>query len=655
MCVLVALLCCLTVGWTANVQITQAANIDDEIVYLDVNGYIRVYDYYKPHPDDPEVKWVSPEGGWEDFVLGDFNGDGDQEIVTYKATDDTHSRLVVYEPVVASGSIEVDQIINGIPWLKLYDTTIAGQIYEVAAGDLNPAIAGAEIAYVYHLNPEDVVDPHDQSRIVLLERSDDAGQSWQTLVDGPNFEEHWDRMTIGDLDGEGAAEVVLVDRTKGVLAVYRLEEGGLAKLYKHTSDSFRWQAAIVTNFLSDPMPELIASRIAPQGTFSLWVSRYDPFNPDIFFDIYKEFFAPPPDVLFACNVNDNPDTELFMLRSAINAVRLIGRNSGTDPLKLLEAALDADNKFQGGDCGDIDGDGLGEVVVMSADKFRVFADPANSDQSTDTAAPFTTNQRTIHIGNLDRNGIQATPEFKLTPTSLTATLAAGEVGQATNFNLLNVGAPGAIPFTLQIEGDPAWITVTPLQGQTPATFDVKLDASLQDPGDYTTKLLITSSNSQVINAPLEVPVTLHVQPGLAPHPTAIDVALYPCTASQTKNVALTLDGPTGMTFLAAIKNPTPQSSAATSPPAVEAAAPRASNSLEWPSEGVTWVSARSSNVLPTTMTLTFGGQDLTASVLEANLELYATDSNGPQNRVVPLRLYCAQHQLYLPLVENNGE
>lgn len=35
-------------------------NSDDEVVYIDPSGYIRVYDPV----GEPKVTWVSPEGGW---------------------------------------------------------------------------------------------------------------------------------------------------------------------------------------------------------------------------------------------------------------------------------------------------------------------------------------------------------------------------------------------------------------------------------------------------------------------------------------------------------------------------------------------------------------------------------------------------------------
>ena len=89
---------------TTGVAYAQTANdASDEIVYIDGVGYIRVYD--RLHTGGGQiVNWHSEENDWRDFTLGDFNGDGDDEIAAVR-TDDGVGRLVIFDPVIASGVV----------------------------------------------------------------------------------------------------------------------------------------------------------------------------------------------------------------------------------------------------------------------------------------------------------------------------------------------------------------------------------------------------------------------------------------------------------------------------------------------------------------------------------------------------------------------
>lgn len=57
-------------------QTIQIANQEDEIVYIDNKGFIRVFDP-QTSPQMPAVSFRSPEGGWFDAVVADVNGNGD--------------------------------------------------------------------------------------------------------------------------------------------------------------------------------------------------------------------------------------------------------------------------------------------------------------------------------------------------------------------------------------------------------------------------------------------------------------------------------------------------------------------------------------------------------------------------------------------------
>src|SRR3712207_466402 len=93
-------------GWpaaSAPVAAAPSQDPDEEIVYIDADGVIRVLDT-RVTGGNPEIKWFSPDSSWRDFALGDVNNDGDQEIVAIGGGRDD-GKLAVFDPVVASGII----------------------------------------------------------------------------------------------------------------------------------------------------------------------------------------------------------------------------------------------------------------------------------------------------------------------------------------------------------------------------------------------------------------------------------------------------------------------------------------------------------------------------------------------------------------------
>ncbi len=74
------------------------ADINDEIVFIDANGFIRVFDYVDDVPAET-VRWYSPIGGFADIALGDVNDDSDMEIIGVRGGPE-EGELVIFDPVV---------------------------------------------------------------------------------------------------------------------------------------------------------------------------------------------------------------------------------------------------------------------------------------------------------------------------------------------------------------------------------------------------------------------------------------------------------------------------------------------------------------------------------------------------------------------------
>jgi hypothetical protein len=640
------------------------ANGDEELVYLDSNGYIRAVDPTPPTDGSPTVQWVSPTGGWRDVALGDFNNDGDLEIVAVGGEAYT-GRLAIYDPVMVDGPVNSDQIINNVPWTLLYERSLPGQPLVVAAGELNRAIPGPEIAFVFALNPEDRPDSEDLTQLSLLQAVPPTlgglpdGSQWTPAAVDVEFRNVWQTLAIGDLDNQAVDELVLVDGEAGVVRVYRLTaevdeaDEDVVRIvpqliYENASGDRPWKDATVAHFVPGVLAQMALARASGPGGNTLWVLYYDPSTETGFGDSYAELFLPAPHTIFAGDIDNNGDDELFLLRDVPTNIgsrpHLIMRNydNANSPLPPFELTLDADNGYQAGVAGDTDGDGRDEVIIMRNSNIRVYLTPeSNATSFTDFATAATTDQQTIVIGNLDGNGVFKLPQLSVFPTQFTAiTLYAGmQRAETLRLATSSAGAAGAIPFAITIADNPDWLRLSRQSGATEQTLTVTFDATALTGGDYATTLTVTSRDPTVANTPLTIPVRMTVLPGLAPTTSSVTV-FASCAAdapSVQRNVAL--DGPAGLIFSAVIEdaNQTTVRSA------------QAASGVIWPS-AVDWVSASSPNVLPTALTLTFSPANLATATTDATLRLEFYDSQGRQQRTVALQLSCAEHQRYLPLI-----
>ena len=625
----------------------QTVNNDAELVYLDANGFIRVLDTTTA-ANSATVQWVSPVGGWVDMALGDFNGDGDSEIAAVKGATGS-GLLTIYDPVIVDGAVVSNQLFNGIPWRILFEGPLTGAPYLVVAGDLDPAVAGAEILYGARVNTEDNDETNDEATLVALHATAPGASAWSPLAQRTTSGSPWLQIKVGNLDGVAPDETMLVDEA-GALEVYRLTPPTFTRILNRESESQAWQAVAIAKFFSFGLPGLVAGRSSSPGASSFWVFVYEEGDSGPFRDAHHEFFLPGPERFFVGDITGNGDEEVFFLRTVpsniTNIPRLVMRNRGADNPPAFEETLDADNGYQGGAAADVDGDGRAEVVVMRNNKIRIYTQPESNKNFTETTPSIATNGRTLVAGNLDRNGYLRTPSFSVTPAKLEGELASGEQSAQGTFSLTNVGIGGNLPFTLRSDGQPTWLRLSTIAGQTPATFTASFDVRLLAAGTYSTTIHVESTNAQVSNAPFAIPVKLTVRSGLAPR--AFDLIVTPTTCGTGATdvvVDLPIDGPTGMTFVARILAATTTEEGGD----LSAAANTAATNLDWPS-AVAWVTAQSPNSAPTTMQLTFQPQLVTSGLVKATLELTAADSKGAQVRRVPLGLLCTQARVYLPFV-----
>ena len=631
-------------------QATTTANSEDEIVYIDGGGYIRVYDPRQPE-NMPVVAFRSPDAGWLDAAVGDFNGDGDDEIVAIgerAANGVVEYVLKVYDPVVASGQVFPENVINGIHWEALYAVTLPGRPLLVETGNFDAVALTDEIVAVY-VDPNNGNNSFVQIYYQPLEPFD--GRTWLPLSD-VQAAELWSDIATGNLDGAGVDELALVNEDFGVLRVYRLEANNvLNPFFVSESDTKPWSDVAIGNVDQNlAQLELVSVRNAAPPLPALVVQRY--VSPDAFEDVGVRNLLPSPRVVFLADVTGDGDEEMYLLRdvpAGDTRPRLFISNLGVDAPFAFEVPLAADNGYRYGAGGDIDGDGKGELAVVRDTGFEIFESPETNTRSFTTTLD--TNARTIVMGNLDALG-----KDRLTTSvaRFDVTVGAGRQSAAQQMRITNLTRPDVpVRFDIRLLPQVSFIRLGQISGDTPAVVSVTADATellpatdpKQNPPRYGTNLIVTALDPLVANSPMTIPVIVTVTPGVALRPSGIAIAsqVVPetggCTTPLPDDVIDVLGTP-GSTFTVTV-------AAATS---ADSAGGQATTAVDWLSATVT----QTMPSVPSQILLSFDEDELKQpGVYAANVVIDAIVADQDQSSLtlrVPVSVICTNEVLYLPSV-----
>lgn len=641
------------------VHAETSADPDSEIVYIDNTGVIRILDLLQTG-SNPKVDWFSPTNGWDSFALGDFNNDGDKEIVSIKESGGVGT-LTVWDPVVASGAFD-GKTGNGIPWAKLYEVSIPGNPQLVGTGKLDPNLPGDHIAYVFQVNV-------GTQRLVVLKPAIAIpdGRQWTTHF-SRDFNEKWESISIGNVDNTGADEIALVDRNQGRLSVYRADAESSSILNRTGSDR-PYRVGLLAQYDGNRGKDVIAIRngeLLP----SFFVLKYDNGS---FTEIAAEAFNPSPRHAFAADINDDGKEEIVMLRqiSTGNAVRMIVR--GDDPEKIpveLEQFLDKDNGYESGAGGDVDGDGKDEIVIMRDNNIRVYNQPDRNASFSDYGA--LTNKDSVAIGDLDKNGFKIGDLLGASVSSIEETLQIGTSGAAKVIELRNTTTTTPISFKVEVEGSPSWFTVSPSFGNTPALLSYQANALNLAAGDYTTRIKVTSDSQSVINQPFYITVKLKVTPALiTPNPNGVSFVYLRSQQPVTLTQSIGVFGTDGIKFTAGLASvPSVQSATATLQGDIRTGYLTNEGRVMVQDElgneapldlaggantaAVPWLAlSPTEGTIPGTLTLTATSSNQTQDVEYAYVVIIGDSRTGipPQNvRLVPVTMMRADTQIFVPII-----
>ncbi len=555
---------------TAQADISSPATVnnEDEIVYIDADGFISVFDPQAPEGLSPIV-FRSPDSGWYDATVGDINGDGDDEIIAIAE----NGLLKIYDPVINTTNVNPDNQSGGIYWEQIFEFVLPGAPLLIDTGDLDGNPATLEMVVV-HREPNNAERTRIQVYFQPVPNAD--GRIWLPLTD-VSAREAWSDISVGDLDGDGQAEIALVNEDLGALSIFRREANNvLTEFWAEDSASRPWQDAVIGSVKPNlPAAELVAvRRVAPPGA-SLVVRRYQAVNQ--LADVALRSYLPAPRVTFLADINGDGEDEIFLLRdvpATDTRARIFISNLGTDTFNF-EARLDSDNGYRYGASGDTDGDGREEIAVIREDAIRLFTEPEASSTISRTQS-VSSNRRTLVMGNLDALGRDL---LIASPTTLNFTVPAGEISVSQMITLSNQTRSTAIPFFLRTAPATGLLLVTPSSLATTAQLAVQVDARTLLPASsvlaadvlpllpaagvftptYGTNLIIASSNPLVANSPITIPVIVDVTAGIALRPSRIseikqqtvdaDICSLPVTVASVQVL-----GTPGSTFTVALES-----------------------------------------------------------------------------------------------------
>lgn len=497
----------------------------EELVILTREGRIQVHDVSAAN-GTPQILWQSPDTGWTDVATGDFNGDGDDEILASRGGE-----ARVFDPVQIPGRpvVVFAQLLTGFVWEQM------------ATGDVN-GDGRDEIILTRNTN-EQIGNNQIIERLQVFAPNDTA-TGWTLILDDPT-EVPWRKLATGDVDADAREELMSI-RSLGVgpgnenrLSVWNWNPGNSWNFLSN-SDLYagRWLAVQAGKAIieGNNRSQIIATRgdvSGSQDSYLVFRCCNEPLEA-----IERERYNPPFTWIALGDVNDSGDEEVFLLRNASNTgspgfVALIGINYGSDPTVPFQT-LQGEGRFNGIQAGDTDNDGRAEVVIMSANEYRVYTQPASNTNSVS------------YFGNYATSGVFAIgdvfsrppgPALALSVSSIDLTLQAGQ-GASRTVEVTNSGDSTVLNWTASVTQGGSWLTVSPANGVTPGSFTANINTTTLLAGTYTGRISV-SATPNVSNSPLEIPVNLTVTaPQFSVTPTQLSWTVQQGQSGAFQTVAL---------------------------------------------------------------------------------------------------------------------
>lgn len=492
---------------------------DDEIVLINSEDRIIVRDPYAPTGTIP-LTWESPQTGFRRVALGDFNGDGSQEIIGLRGGE-AH----VFDPNRLSNEADVATVF----------TATTGQVWHiVTTGDFFGNGRDA-VVLMQGLN-----QPNLSARIVAFVFDPATGWSQNWTQD---FGALFQGLATGDIDGDNRDELVGIRSGSGFNQIIAWKPSSNWNTIYQGNFDFPWVFVTVgdVQFDSANKDEIVTSRSGVGANLNSYiVFRW--VNSTTLETVAGNKYNPNFQRIALGDVTGNGDEEVYLLRPGVVSntpiVALTSQNYGNDTIVQFNE-LAGQTRFGNINAGDIDGDGLAEVIVMASNEYIVYTQPSTSRAFQSFPGSYSTSL-SFAIGDL--GNVPQGPRLSVTPGTVNLTLQAGQTGTQA-IQISNIGT-GTLNWTSTVTQGSTWLSLQPTSGTAPTTATLRLDATNLIAGTYTGKVRI-SGQSGVANSPQEVTVNLTVTtppaPNLSVNPTQIAVTVE-SGQSTTRQVQITNTG-----------------------------------------------------------------------------------------------------------------
>lgn len=513
---------------------TPNANADMEIIVLESSGRIRVDDPYVP-TGVQQVVWNSgADIGWSLVAAGDFNGDGDAEIVAAQSTT-----IKVFDPVVPAGAQAA---------YFLQNLGAGRTVQQLVTGDFD-GDGKDEIAVSFADSGTGVL-----SSLRVYDGGATATAAEWTQWYTASYNAVWQDIAVGNFNNDAYDDLALVRNVDNRIMTLAGGATGLSVLATQGNYATEWLAVAGGNiFASYPGDEIALERNSVNAqTNALILARV---AGTALVDIgggvnYK--YNPNFTSLALGDLNGDGDDEILLLRDSVDIrTSLLMINPSGVAMREIQLAIGAGAQaFKLVRTGDIDGDGRAEIVVLRGDRYRVYHQPELSDSYLpDTLGSFRVTVKPSNVPTMavaDVDGPVRGPTLGVTPQSLTFNLEYSQPSPTQTVNIANSGTPGALAWQAQVVEGADWLRLNASSGVTPATLGVSVDTTGAAPGAYTGKIRISATDSGVYNTPQDVTVTLNLTGvALSVTPTDLSFTVEYGQLASPQNISIRSAGGSG--------------------------------------------------------------------------------------------------------------
>ena len=315
------------------------------------------------------------ETGWTVVAGGDFNGDGDAELVAARNTA-AGSFVKVFDPVVQPGRSKVNYSVN---------LGSGNTVRLLVTGDFDGDLKD-EFAVMHYVS--------GGARLIWYDGGANATEGDWTQKNSASYNAMFQDMSAGDFNNDGADDLVMVRNVGN----QRLVSAWNVKTWSTLAEgsySRPWFAVAGGNLSSNnPGDEISLTRdganAATEGLILFKVVS------GAFTDLAtSSSWRWNPDFVSLANgdLNGDGDDEVVMLRDPVNpTTSLLMVNPAGAAMNSFEQATGAGSAaFRIVRTGDTDGDGKDEIVILKGDRYQIYTDP-----DIDGRAGATDDRRFLH-------------------------------------------------------------------------------------------------------------------------------------------------------------------------------------------------------------------------------------------------------------------